>query len=89
MGVLLWLACGTAALTVARIIPHGRRDVIWGELLLTYATALVLGIVATVLDFGGWDSPDWRAGLFVFAGAFAASGSLRIVMRYFSADLPS
>jgi hypothetical protein len=42
---------------------------------------LALGVTATALDFGGWNEPDWRAGLFVFLGALAAAGAIRLTIR--------
>ncbi len=41
-------------------------------------TALILGVVATFFDFGGWNQLDWRAGLFTGLGALAAIGIRRI-----------
>jgi hypothetical protein len=65
-------------LASARIIPLSRRRGWIGELTVSVSTALLLGIVATALDFGGWREPDWRAGLFAFLGAFAAIGIFRV-----------
>lgn len=78
MGIALWLGCGFVAFLLARLIPLARRA--WGvELALTLAAALLLGTLATALDFGGWREPEWRAGLFVVFGSFAAAGALRAV----------
>ena len=78
VGVALWLGCGFVAFVLARLIPLARRG--WAiELALTLAAALLLGTLATALDFGGWREPDWRAGLFAVFGSFAAAGALRAV----------
>jgi len=77
VGVSLWLGGGVAAFVLARIIPLARRKGWVAELSATIVTALVLGFVATALDFGGWNEPDWRAGLFAFFGATAVVGALR------------
>jgi hypothetical protein len=52
-----------------------------GEFLVTLLAALPLGVLATALDFGGWNELDWRAGLFVFLGALAAAGAFRLTLR--------
>jgi len=33
------------------------------------------------MDFGGWNEPDWRAGVFVFCCAAAAIAVVRLVAR--------
>jgi len=90
MGLTLWLASGLVAWLIARIIPSGRTKKGWvGELAAALGAALVLGIVATYLDFGGWQELDWRAGLFAFFGAFAATGAWRLVqLRRFRSTQP-
>lgn len=77
MGVALWVACGVIAFFLARAVPVGRRKSWLAELLAALIAALLLGVVATALDFGGWREPDWRAGLFAVFGSFAAAGALR------------
>lgn len=77
MGIGLWLGCGVVAFAVARLVPLARRRPWWAELAVTLVAALALGAGATALDFGGWNEPDWRAGLFAFCGSFAAAGALR------------
>ena len=62
---------------VARIVPLGRGGGRWSELAAAIVTALLLGTLATALDFGGWNEPDWRAAVFAFLGAFAAAGVVR------------
>lgn len=79
MGAALWIAAGVAAFLVARIVPI-RRETRWlRELLVAAAAALLAGVAATILDFGGWNEPDWRAGAFAFFCSFAAIGIMRSV----------
>jgi len=80
MGIVLWLLSGAIAFTVARIVPVARRTSWTGEVLVTLSAAMLLGGVATALDFGGWREPDWRAGLFAFLGALAVAGLFRLTM---------
>jgi uncharacterized membrane protein YeaQ/YmgE (transglycosylase-associated protein family) len=77
MGVLVWAVSGVVAFAVARIVPLARRRGWLAELAIAVIAALLLGIAATALDFGGWSEPDWRAGVFAFLGALAALGLLR------------
>jgi uncharacterized membrane protein YeaQ/YmgE (transglycosylase-associated protein family) len=79
MGLASWLAAGVVAWIAARIIPAARGRRWLGELAVAVAVALLLGMSATALDFGGWKEPDWRAGLFAFLGAFAGAGVFRLV----------
>jgi hypothetical protein len=82
VGIALWVACGTLAFLLARIIPAGRSKAWVADLAAALVIAIVLGVVATALDFGGWKELDWRAGLFTFLGAFSASGLVRgVTMR--------
>jgi uncharacterized membrane protein SirB2 len=80
MGIALWLFSGAIAFTIARIVPFARRASWFGEILVTISAAVLLGVVATALDFAGWREPDWRAGLFVLFGALAAAGVFRLTM---------
>jgi hypothetical protein len=78
MGIALWTGCAAVVFLSARGVPFGRpHRWIW-ELIAALASAFVLGAVATALDFGGWNEPDWRAGLFVFFGSAAVIGVMRI-----------
>jgi hypothetical protein len=77
MGTLFWLASGLLAFFFARIIPLGRGRSWSPELASALAASLALGVVATALGFGGWRELDWRAGMFSFFGALAASGIVR------------
>jgi uncharacterized membrane protein SirB2 len=80
MGIVLWLIAGATAFAIARIVPFARSARWFGEILVTLSAAILLGLAATALDFGGWREPDWRAGLFTFLGAFAAAGLFRLTM---------
>jgi uncharacterized membrane protein SirB2 len=80
MGIALWLVCGALAFAIARIVPFARGARWLGEAFVTIIMALLLGTVATALDFGGWREPDWRAGLFAFFGTLAAAGLFRLTM---------
>jgi hypothetical protein len=79
VGIGLWLGSGFAAWILARIVPLRRGAGRWGELAAALTAALLLGTLATALDFGGWNALDWRAGVFAFLGAFAAVGVIRAV----------
>jgi hypothetical protein len=77
-GIALWIASGTAALLLARAVPRRRRSLRL-EAGAALAAALILGTLATALDFGGWAEPDWRAALFVLFGTLAVTGLLRLL----------
>ena len=78
MGIALWAVAGIAAFLIARIIPTGRVRAAWNELSLAIATALLLGVAATALDFGGWrEALEWRAAAFCFCGSLAAIALMR------------
>ena len=49
------------------------------ELVAAVVAALAFGVVATALDFGGWNEPDWRAGVFAALGAVAAIALVRLL----------
>jgi uncharacterized membrane protein YeaQ/YmgE (transglycosylase-associated protein family) len=65
------------AFFIARIVPLGRTRPWLAELAAAVVAAMLLGVLATALDFGGWDEPDWRAGIFTFCGSVAAVGIVR------------
>jgi hypothetical protein len=77
MGAATWFFSALAAFSIARIIPRGRRSSYLRELTMAVLAAAVFGAIATALDFGGWRAPDWRAALFVLAGAATFIGSYR------------
>ena len=79
MGTALWIAAGLAAFALARALPPARPRGWVAEFLAALAAALILGLAATALDFGGWKELDWRAGLFAFFGALAIVGVFRLV----------
>ena len=78
MGAALWLGSGALAFLLARLVPFRRGRRWMGELATALLTALVLGVLATALDFGGWREPDPRAALFALLGSGAILGILRV-----------
>ncbi len=81
MGAALWLAAGVAAFLTARIIPLRRTRRFVPELVAAIAISVLLGVVATVLDFGGWNEADWRAITFALLGSLACIGAMRAWQR--------
>ena len=81
MGIVLWVFSGCAAFLLARIVPLARRGGWAWELVPAIVTALLAGLVATALDFGGWRELDWRVFVFALFAAFAAIGVTRAVRR--------
>jgi uncharacterized membrane protein SirB2 len=79
MGAALWITSALSVFVIARIVPSGRARSYLTELLIAIAAAIVLGLVATALDFGGWCDPDWRALAFVTLGVAALTGAERAV----------
>src|SRR5205085_2010162 len=77
MGAALWVASALFVFFVARIVPPGRRQGYLLELVIALTAALLCGVIATALDFGGWREPDWRAAIFALLGALAAVGIYR------------
>jgi hypothetical protein len=77
MGAALWITSALSIFFVVRAIPAGRSRHYLLELAVAVAAALVFGILATALDFGGWRDPDWRALAFVLLGTGAATGAQR------------
>ena len=78
MGLLMWCVAGVAAAAIGRLAAPGRRQGWALEVFAATVTAVVFGMAATALDFGGWKEPDWRAGLFAAAGAALSVALLRI-----------
>ena len=78
MGFLMWGIAGGAAAAAARLVAF-RRPPWFFEVVAGVLSGCIFGIAATVLDFGGWREPDWRAGLFALFGALAVIGLLRLV----------
>jgi peptidoglycan/LPS O-acetylase OafA/YrhL len=79
MGISLWMACAAAVFLAIRRVPFGRPASWMAELFAMLISALVLGALATALDFGGWNEPDWRAALFVLFGSAAIAGAVRLI----------
>lgn len=79
MGIALWMLCAAAVFFTIRYVRFGRPKGWIGELLAIVIGALLLGAIATALDFGGWKEPDWRAALFVLFGSAAVAGAIRFV----------
>lgn len=77
MGIALWMICAAAVFFGIRNIRFGRPAGWMGELFAVAIGAVVLGGIATALDFGGWNELDWRAGLFVLFGSLALGGVIR------------
>jgi len=77
MGAVLWITSALSLFLIARIVPAGRTRSYLSELLAAIAAAIVFGLLATALDFGGFRDLDWRAIAFVMLGAAAATGALR------------
>jgi hypothetical protein len=80
MGIALWIVSSVAAFLLARMAPWRRRPAWAGEFSVSIVAGLLVGAMATALDFGGWSEPDWRTGLFVFLGAFTAAGMIRLTI---------
>jgi hypothetical protein len=77
MGIALWFTCAGVVFFAIRNIRFGRPAGWIGELFAVVIGALVLGGVATALDFGGWNEVDWRAGVLVVFGSLAIAGAIR------------
>ena len=75
------MLCAAAVFFTIRNIRVGRPAGWIAELLAVVIAALLLGGIATALDFGGWNELDWRAALFVLFGCLAISGVLRLSPR--------
>lgn len=84
MGVLSWLLSGAAAFTVTRFVPLLRRKKRLFELVTAIILALLGGIGATMMDFGGWREADPRAILFAFLCSLAGCGALRLFAGVFT-----
>lgn len=80
MGIALWLGCATVVFFIARTVRYARPARWIGELVAALISAMAMGTIATALDFGGWNEPDWRAALFVFFATAAILGVLRIIL---------
>ena len=81
MGAALWIAAGLGTFLVARTVPLRRTGPWLPELVVAILAAAAAGVIATALDFGGWNEPDWRSGLFALFVTAAALGFMRTVRR--------
>jgi uncharacterized membrane protein SirB2 len=70
---------GIVAFLIARIIPFSTQKRWKTELVTALLAALIAGVAATLLDFGGWQELDWRSAAFAFGAALAAAGVVRAV----------
>jgi uncharacterized membrane protein SirB2 len=77
MGAASWVMSGIAAFLIARIIPFSPQTCWKRELVTALLAALIAGVAATILDFGGWQQLDWRSAAFAFCVALAAVGIVR------------
>jgi uncharacterized membrane protein SirB2 len=77
VGAASWVVSGIAAFLIARIIPFSRQTHWKRELVTAVLAAVVAGVAATILDFGGWQELDWRSAAFAFCVALAAAGIVR------------
>lgn len=70
-GIVAWL--------IARIIPFSRQTHWKTELVTAIVAALLAGVAATILDFGGWQDLDWRSAAFALCVALAVDGVVRAI----------
>jgi uncharacterized membrane protein YeaQ/YmgE (transglycosylase-associated protein family) len=79
MGIVIWLLAGATAFGAAAPMKSGGA-LRWPiELTIALVAAVVFGLVATALDFGGWNELEWRAAVFCFFGAAIVLGLARII----------
>ena len=79
MGAALWAASALSAFFVARIVPTARRKNYLTELVTAVTVAMLCGLIATALDFGGWRELEWRASLLALFGSLSAIACLRAI----------
>ena len=73
---------GIVAFVIARIIPFSRQTYWKTELVTATVAALLAGVAATLLDFGGWQELDWRSAAFAFCVALAVAGVVRAITMF-------
>jgi len=78
MGLVTWLAAGIVVFFLGRRIERARPASSRSELIVALVAALLAGLVATALDFGGWNEMEWRAALFAALVASAAIAISRL-----------
>ncbi|HVT45197.1 MAG TPA: hypothetical protein VMT00_12505 [Thermoanaerobaculia bacterium] len=82
MGIVAWLAAAGLAIVVARMLPQLRPSGWKGETAVATVIALLAGLVATALDFGGLDEIDPRAVAFAAACAFGSIALVRMAVAW-------
>jgi hypothetical protein len=75
----MWVIAGAGAFALGRLSRAGRPGRWVLEASVSLLAAFAAGIAATVLDFGGLQEPDWRAGTFAFLAALGAIGLTRTI----------
>ena len=78
MGIASWMLAGALAVALARLVRLGTPRWLF-ELAAALPIAMVAGLVATRLDFGGWGVLDIRSFLFAFFASLAAVPLLRLI----------
>lgn len=77
MGLASWLSSGLISWLVSRKLPHRAPGRAMTELAVSLGVATFAGLLATALDFGGWNEIDERAILFSLMLSLAAIALLR------------
>ncbi len=79
MGIVVWLVSGALAFGAGLLMKRGGALRWPFELAAALGAAVLFGLIATALDFGGWKEPEWRAALFSFFGAAAVVALARMI----------
>lgn len=79
MGLASWLLAAILAFALARIVPFGRSPGRLADLFAALVPGVLLGAIATALDFGGWNELSWPAAGLAFFGSLALLGVFRLV----------
>ena len=77
-GLITWLLASAAAFAVARMIPKERAGVVL-ELGAALVSGTLAGMVATALNFGGWQVVSPHAAGFAAAVAMTAIALVRLL----------
>ena len=78
VGLLTWIASGLVAALAARFLLRPTRRSFAIELVVALVAAVVSGLAATALDFGGWSIVEPRAIAFALAVAAGSIALLRL-----------